>query len=296
MMIKRLLCSLAIGLMASACASAPDVDPVDAWTDWSKSLELAYTKGPMAIMHNVNYVYLAEGQTAYVFRRGDRVYLKTEAGPNDELLWRVRFEKGDALWTPMSDTQAGNDDGPVDDAIMIDDRYLLSQNFENISLDERQLRLFLFDEKATPNFPGLEFFRYDIAGVIPAKFKPAETIEPVILDTERGLTKRFYKLGDARFEYDGQAYQLPMFSGSNQTDQVESLFTGLTDGTSGKTSYGVGRYLDVKISSYPPKDLTLDFNRLYNPYCARTDAYNCPVMPTHLDAALPYGEKYTETK
>ena len=255
-------------------------------------MELAYTEGPGAIMHNVNYVYLAEGKTAYVFRRDGRVYLKPDHGPDDELLWRVRFEKGDALWTPMTDSQKGYENGPEDNFIRIDDRYLLSQNYENISLDEKQLRIFLFDEKATPSFPGLKFFRYDIAGVVPATFEPAKTIKPVILDTERGLTKRFYKLGDATFSFGGEAYELPLFSGSDQVNEVKYLFTGFTDGTSGKSSYGVGRYMDIEIEAYPPSNMTLDFNRLYNPYCARTDAYNCPVMPTHLDVALPFGESF----
>ena len=107
---KSLSSLLAGGLLASGCASAPEPDPVDAWTSWSKSLELAYTKGPMAIMHNVNYVYLNEGQRAYVFRRGDRVFLKTKTEPDNELLWRVRFEKGEAFWTAFSDTQTDNED------------------------------------------------------------------------------------------------------------------------------------------------------------------------------------------
>ena len=258
-------------------------------------MNAAYTEGPTAILKNAGYVYLPEGKTAYVIQDGQNIVLKTDLAGTEEVLWRVRFEKGEPLWTRMSDKvdAAGPDDG----RLRINDRYTLRQNRENISLIEQQIRLILFDTNRNTDFPGLEFYAYDREGLVPAKFSANNSIDPVILDTERGMTKRFYELGEAEFNYDGETYSLPMYSGSDQVSDIDYLFTGFTDATSGVSSYGVGRYLDVtEFGDYPPTNITLDFNRLYNPYCARTDAYNCPVMPAHIDAELPYGERFNESE
>jgi uncharacterized protein len=75
------------------------------------------------------------------------------------------------------------------------------------------------------------------------------------------------------------------------TDPGESLTILFTDLTSGKETYGAGRYLDLE----PPVDglYTIDFNRAYNPLCAYTHVYNCPIPPQEnaLDMAVRAGEK-----
>ena len=57
----------------------------------------------------------------------------------------------------------------------------------------------------------------------------------------------------------------------------EHLFVPFRDATSGKTSYGGGRYLDINI----PKDgnVVLNFNLAYNPYCAYTNGWYCSIPP-----------------
>jgi len=71
----------------------------------------------------------------------------------------------------------------------------------------------------------------------------------------------------------------------------ESLSILFTDRTSGAESYATGRYLDLG----PPRDglYTLDFNRAYNPLCAYTHVYNCPIPPQEnaLPIAMRAGEK-----
>ena len=49
------------------------------------------------------------------------------------------------------------------------------------------------------------------------------------------------------------------------------------DGTTGKESYALGRYVDVK--KLPSGNFLLDFNLAYNPACAFSDHYNCPIPP-----------------
>jgi uncharacterized protein (DUF1684 family) len=67
-----------------------------------------------------------------------------------------------------------------------------------------------------------------------------------------------------------------------------SLF--FTDATTGKQSYSVGRYLDPE----PLSDgrYVLDFNKCYNPACAYSEHYNCPIPPSEnrLQVAIAAGE------
>lgn len=69
------------------------------------------------------------------------------------------------------------------------------------------------------------------------------------------------------------------------------LFCAFTDLTSAEETYGGGRYLDVEIGK--SDKLVLDFNLAYNPYCAYTDQYTCPLPPREndLSTAIRAGEK-----
>jgi hypothetical protein len=74
----------------------------------------------------------------------------------------------------------------------------------------------------------------------------------------------------------------------------KTLQVWFTDETSGKGSYGVGRYLDIGDESPDPDHVyTVDFNKAYNPYCAYTDLYSCavPLKEDHLDLPVEVGEK-----
>ncbi len=71
------------------------------------------------------------------------------------------------------------------------------------------------------------------------------------------------------------------------------LFIPFTDATSGIDSYGAGRYIDGTISDIRNGSLVLDFNKAYNPYCAYSTGYNCPIPPRENDlpVAIQAGEK-----
>jgi uncharacterized protein (DUF1684 family) len=71
------------------------------------------------------------------------------------------------------------------------------------------------------------------------------------------------------------------------------LFIPMKDQTSGKETYGAGRYLDASIKDIKDGKIALDFNKLYNPYCAFSEGYSCPIPPkeNHLPVRIEAGEK-----
>ncbi len=112
----------------------------------------------------------------------------------------------------------------------------------------------------------------------------------VVLNVSNGKSKRYQKFAWLKFSLDGQLLRLlvlkPIDFGADKT-----LFCGFSDDTSGKGSYGGGRYLDVTIGK--SNKTSLDFNLAYNPYCAYIDEYICPLPPAEniLAIAIEAGER-----
>lgn len=77
-----------------------------------------------------------------------------------------------------------------------------------------------------------------------------------------------------------------------------NLSLWFTDKTTGKETYGVGRYIEIGEENSDPKFVyTIDLNKAFNPYCAYSNKYSCaiPRKEDHLDFALRVGEmKYHE--
>jgi uncharacterized protein (DUF1684 family) len=71
------------------------------------------------------------------------------------------------------------------------------------------------------------------------------------------------------------------------------LFVPFKDMTNGKETYGGGRYLDLETTDIQNDSVILDFNKAYNPYCAYSNGYSCPIPPkeNHLAVSIEAGEK-----
>ena len=67
------------------------------------------------------------------------------------------------------------------------------------------------------------------------------------------------------------------------------LFLPFTDLSNGEKSYTGGRFIDLEI---PNSDvIVIDFNKAYNPYCAYSPDYSCPIPPAenHLNVNILAG-------
>jgi uncharacterized protein (DUF1684 family) len=95
--------------------------------------------------------------------------------------------------------------------------------------------------------------------------------------------------GALAFEVDGHPYKLEALKEKGE----EQFFIIFADQTSGKETYGAGRYL---YADPPGADgrVTLDFNRAYSPPCAFTKYATCPLPPAQNRLALRVeaGERY----
>jgi uncharacterized protein (DUF1684 family) len=142
-------------------------------------------------------------------------------------------------------------------------------------------------------YKGLNYFPIDANFKVIADLTPVEEKKVIVLKTSDGINEEHYlPYAYASFELDGAPCKLLILEIMEEGIQRGSLFLGFGDQTSARETYGAGRYLDIK--KVPGSStITLDFNEAYNPYCAYTDKFTCPLPPIEnlLSVAVNAGEK-----
>ncbi|MCS7085394.1 MAG: DUF1684 domain-containing protein [Bacteroidia bacterium] len=134
------------------------------------------------------------------------------------------------------------------------------------------------------NFQGLSYFPIDPSWRVMAQF--IEKSPNARIDT---IGRNLAYAGNLRFELQGVKYSLRAYR--HPDDSPLNLFVAFRDATSGKQTYGGGRYLDL--SPDPSGLYPIDFNLAYHPYCVYNPRYICPVPPPDnvFPIAITAGEK-----
>jgi uncharacterized protein len=146
--------------------------------------------------------------------------------------------------------------------------------------------------KFKKDFNGLRYFPPDLTFRISAELTPLENKKMILLSTSDGTKKKYLEYGYAEFELAGVKNKLLILEITEPGPYRGTLYLAFADETSGKETYGAGRYLDLK--KVPgATSITLDFNAAYNPYCAYSDDFSCPFPPKEnvLKVAIRAGEK-----
>ncbi len=158
---------------------------------------------------------------------------------------------------------------------------------------------FLREERSPLDKKGvrkLRFFPPDESYRVTATFERTPDAEPFEMATYSGITKPYVQYGTATFTLRGQKMEIAVYQ-SLRLRQLpmyrDYLFIPFKDLTNGGSTYGGGRYMDIRMGDIQNGQVVIDFNKAYNPYCAYSDGYNCPVPPleNHLDMAIEAGEK-----
>jgi hypothetical protein len=145
-------------------------------------------------------------------------------------------------------------------------------------------------------FKGLSFFPVDSSFVVVSKLKRTNTSDFFEMKTSTTRLSKERVFGILSFTIKGLNYSLKVYqSESSVLESSDYLFLPYLDATNGITTYGGGRYLDLKI---PKGDsIWLDFNKSYNPYCVYNERYSCPIVPREnllqikVDAGVMYNYK-----
>lgn len=170
---------------------------------------------------------------------------------------------------------------------------------------DHYLQDFIKDERApldSTDIPFVHFFDANENYAVECSYKEATDKKPFDMATYSGITKPYQVYGYLVCPIDDKEINLELYQNRQMASipaYSDHLFLPFKDLTNGEESYGGGRYIDVKASSIINGKITIDFNKAYNPWCAYSDGYNCPIPPlaNHLDIMLTAGEaKYTGPK
>ncbi|MBK6619784.1 MAG: DUF1684 domain-containing protein [Saprospirales bacterium] len=142
----------------------------------------------------------------------------------------------------------------------------------------------------------LDFYPPDPRYKVLADFIPTPEAEPFDMPTSSGKTKTFVQHGWLQFALGEDTLRLAVYR-NLMLQQMEiyknHLFLPFKDWSNGENTYGGGRYLDLSLLDIAGGRITIDFNLAYNPYCAFSEGYNCPIPPSvnHLNYSIEAGEK-----
>ncbi len=139
-------------------------------------------------------------------------------------------------------------------------------------------------------FKGLKYFPPNPKFKVRARIEKLEKRSYLSLATSTGQNEKYLKYAYAHFTIDDQPLRLLLLKKAN-TGKKEPIFTAFADNTSGASTYGAGRYLDLDFKN--ASSIEIDFNLAYNPYCAYNESFTCPFPPAEniLPIAIEAGEK-----
>ena len=140
------------------------------------------------------------------------------------------------------------------------------------------------------NFKELKYYdpdpKFKFSGAI-QKYDAPEVVEMLTSTSE---LRKFYKYGKFNFKIGGNEHSLQLYKPVDDAGHDPYYFIPFKDKTNITETYGAGRYLDIPVDG--SDSITVDFNLAYNPYCAFSPYYSCPLPPreNHLSVEIRAGE------
>ena len=189
--------------------------------------------------------------------------------------------------------------------LIISSNYLFSQSMKDnyiskIDSTRNRIKLDMIESSKPPisisDTAFLQYFPADIEWKLEAKITLTPNEIPFELPTSSGKTKLFKKYAVAKMAVKGQEFELSIYQNQaflNNPELMDHLFIPFLDASNGESTYEGGRYIDITLSDISLNKAIIDFNLCYNPYCAYSSGYNCPIPPAENRLKIPInaGEK-----
>ena len=162
-----------------------------------------------------------------------------------------------------------------------------SDYFNEIQAFQKELNESYKDPEDSPlskkdikRFEAHDFFEINKDFRIVADFKLIEQPIFIMMKTSTTRLSKYKEYAKVSFTLKDKEHELIVYQSTKPPSEpkyIDYLFLPFTDLTNGESTYDIGRYLDLKI---PDGDtIVLDFNKAYNPYCAYSKNYSCPIPP-----------------
>lgn len=145
------------------------------------------------------------------------------------------------------------------------------------------------DSPLTPtdraSFTGLKYFDPNDELALKLALDTGVPHDPISMETSTGGQRTYKRAGRIKFTVDGVEAVAFVY------EDEYGYFLPFRDATSSHESYAAGRYLEPEKNS--DGTLRVDFNYAYNPYCAYSPHFSCPLPPIEnwLKVPIRAGEK-----
>ncbi|HET6602951.1 MAG TPA: DUF1684 domain-containing protein [Xanthomonadaceae bacterium] len=284
------LTMLLLAVTVSACADdAAHRNEIEQW----RSQRVERLQRPDGWLSLVGLHWLESGERSIGSAPDNGVQLAT--GP--ARLGTIALADGKVWFTPAAEAGVNLDSAPAEGTVELKPdssgaptQVGFNEGKAGFLVIERSGRLGLRVKDAQAptrtGFTGIEYFQIDPDWRLPARFEPHPPGSTIEIASVINTLEPMDNPGAVVFEKDGTRYRLEAVDeGDGQ------LFLIFSDRTSGKTTYGAGRFL---YAAAPVDGMTvLDFNKAYNPPCALNAYSTCPLPPpeNRLDLEITAGEK-----
>lgn len=255
------------------------------WTTWVKSRKESFEK-KISTPAAVQFLYLKTGAPSFYLSKTSTSF-KISPSPlqSGDIAYKLNFQEKSLL--NNKGVKIGDDSAPI----KINERIYLRIVFMP---KDNKARIFLYDLKKKDLAKKRQryFFEYQENGKFTALYSKSTSIKKVKFQRSDGSSEEFQILGVLTTKNGAR------FTVYAEVDQKEKeVMLMFRDSTNGESTYGAGRYLYVDLPSAPGDLKTgevvkLDFNYAFNPPCAVSKGYHCPLPQDFANFKIENGEKY----
>jgi hypothetical protein len=280
--------------VAAAAAATPAASYEQELEQW-KAKRLANLKSEEGWLSLIGLFWLKEGENRFGSDATGEIVLPDGKAPAQA--GTLRLAAGKVTLEARPDAKITSEGRPVTTLELKSDEEgaptvldMGSLRFNVVKRGDRLgLRVKDRENPARAEFKGTDYYPADRRWVVSARFEPYDPPKRVPILNVLDMTTDEISPGALAFEVDGQPYKLEALKEQGS----EQFFIIFADQTSGKETYGAGRYMYADPAGADGR-VTLDFNRAYSPPCAFTKYATCPLPPkqNRLPLRVEAGERY----
>jgi uncharacterized protein (DUF1684 family) len=235
----------------------------------------------------VGLFWLKDGENRFGSDKSNQIVLPEGKAP--KLAGSLWVEKGAVRLEAQPQAGITSDGKPVEKLALQSDAdgkptvlHLGTLSFHVIKRgDQLGLRVKDKENPARTKFAGLDYYPVAMNWRMDARFESYNPPKKIPIVNVLGMVEEQPSPGRIVFDAAGKTYSLDAIS----EEGSKELFVIFKDETSGKETYGAGRYLYTDPAN-SQGTVVLDFNKAYNPPCAFTTYATCPLPPSQNRLAL----------
>lgn len=291
---------LATSLFLTSGISANDITTVDqAWLkgiheSWVKE-DFEFKNSPTSPLAGTSRFEISETNTVYFAEKDGQLGWSVEQA--GQPAFSIINSEGQWKWARLNeDVSLAREDLEIPSGSFLigGDKLKAGRFTVEFYPSEDAITALVFDPNSQrlKDFETLDRFEPNQKFALTAKIARFETPEQLDLITALQRFKKQYRYAKLLFEVDGTKLELTAYKYALEGEGSNHLFIPFTDKTTGKYSYGGGRYLMVE-ESRESDEILIDFNLVINPLCTYATIYNCivPTRENKLPIAIQAGVK-----